>query len=212
MNVNMVYSLGRNLVCENLTVQNIFKAEKVDSNLNVSGDITASQTMKCHTLNFDRTEYTQIGTQAPNHFHKYEHLGSMVLRLYMMKMRIDSIETTSGSADAIVTLFQEHGIVAGITTAECKFTGTFEDADVNGITASAGFKVNSSHRNIITPHPSDAKKMTVRLSEAATLDGTVSVGLSNVILEFPRWFYVDMAKTDGWQFAYGYVAPAASYN
>jgi hypothetical protein len=206
----MVYSLGQELVCEDLTVNKVFKAENIGSFMNVSGDITTPQTMKCHTLKFDRSESITAGTQTPEHFHKSEHVGSSVYRSYLMKMSIESIQTTTGDADVIVTLSNNHGISNTATGVECKFTGVFANADINGITSSAGFNVNSSHRNTVTPHV-DAKKMTVTLSTPATSSGTVNYGLANVILEFPRWYYVDMAKADGWQFAYGYIAPIASY-
>lgn len=209
----MVYSLGQELICENLTVQNIFKAEKVDSNMNVSGDITASQTMKCHTLKFDRAESVLAGaSQAPDHFHKYEHQGSMVLRLYMMKMHINKITTTLGSPDVVIELFYNHNIDSTRTDAQCKFTGTFANDDVNGVTPVNGFKVNTHHPHSITPHATNPKVMTVTLSESATADGTIDVGFASVILEFPRWFYLDMAKQDGWRLDYGYVGPTASYN
>ena len=205
----MVYSLGQNLVCENLTVENKFIAHKVDDSLDISGNITASHNMTCHTLQFDRSEYTQTGTAAPDHYHKVMHVGSTVIRLYDMKMRIQSIETASGSLDAIITLTHNHGIPT-TTTADCKFLGTFS-RDVNGITSVAGFQINTSHKHVITPHATDPKKMTVTLAEAATSSSTDNGDFTTLTLWFARWHYLDMAKQDGWQFAYGFVAPTASY-
>ena len=185
--------------------------------ITIQGSVLATQDVKCHKLKFDRSEYedTVGGSKAPEHFHVFGHVDSIIYRLYTMYMRIIRIETTSGSQSVDITVDGNHNIAPAETNAVCKFKGTFSD-DVNGITMENGFKIGTNHTHSITPHANDASKFSVSLSEPATSTGIVSAvetgaDFSTLNLCFNRWYYIDMATTNGWTFAYGEVGPTASH-
>ena len=205
------------MICNDITVQGELKAENIIGPVNVQGSLLASEELKCQTLKFGRIEYSSGGTQAISHFHKHVHVGSLIIFEYEMAMYITQIETQAASSVVIITVDHAHGmdLTTPSTTAECKFTGSIplnnatNSRDVNGITDTAGFQINSTHKNAMTPLTTTTLQVT--LSSPATTTGTATIGLSSLILRFPRWKYLDMANESNWTTAYGFTAPTPSF-